>query len=272
MNLFKAILFFSFFFSCQSQTELKDNYQVIPHNQLLERISKGEVELTKLSYKNQSGNELSIAERKLLNTGKVYREFFQNLDGEIVEIRIRPIQDDLIFKEIQIREFLSYPFSQIELIEVNCSERDSLLISSFEQDQEVRRGDLDSIIVVDTKNQINVISLIEQCGWPSDPKLIEAIWFVIQHADTGFMAYYYDTFKSLEANGQLKSRIMVKMEDRMLMNHGFPQIYGTQIVGHNVYKMIDPENVNKRRASVGLNTIEEYTRKFGFEYILEHQN
>ena len=59
---------------------------------------------------------------------------------------------------------------------------------------------------------------------------------------------------------------MAKMKDRMLMNNGYPQIYGTQIVGKNVYKLRDPKNINQLRAEVGLGTIEENTRKFGFEF------
>ena len=80
------------------------------------------------------------------------------------------------------------------------------------------------------------------------------------------MAYYYDEFKELESKGLLSSSNMAMMEDRMLMNNGFPQIYGSQIIHNSVYEMIDPINVNKRRASVGLNTIEENVRRFGFEF------
>jgi hypothetical protein len=62
---------------------------------------------------------------------------------------------------------------------------------------------------------------------------------------------------------------MALMEDRMLMNNGFPQIHGSQIIHNSVYEIVDPVNVNKRRASVGLGTIEGNTRRRGFEFNLE---
>jgi hypothetical protein len=51
------------------------------------------------------------------------------------------------------------------------------------------------------------------------------------------------------------------LKDRVLMFNGKPQIYGTQFQGigkdMKVYAIQDPEHVNERRASVGLDTFEE---------------
>jgi hypothetical protein len=63
------------------------------------------------------------------------------------------------------------------------------------------------------------------------------------------------------------------MEDRMLMDKGEKQKYGSQVRKSNgsdkwsLHPPIqDPENVNKRRAEVGLEPIEEYLKHFGIEY------
>jgi hypothetical protein len=54
------------------------------------------------------------------------------------------------------------------------------------------------------------------------------------------------------------------------MLNGRPQIYGSQmqiIDGKRVlYKIIDEKNVNKRRAEVGLGSLEEYLKLANVEY------
>lgn len=82
------------------------------------------------------------------------------------------------------------------------------------------------------------------------------------------MAYSYLKFKALVAKGLLKPSTMALMDDRMLMNNGYPQIYGSPIVENNIYKLRDPRKVNEWRAEVGLGTIEENTKRFGFDFIL----
>ncbi len=53
------------------------------------------------------------------------------------------------------------------------------------------------------------------------------------------------------------------LTDRVNLNQGKPQIYGTQLkinekgTSYEPKKVIDPQNLNKRRAEIGLGTIEE---------------
>lgn len=265
------ILFVSTFLTigCQNQATKSNELIKVPHKELLNRIMAGEVVLVKLPYKDDQGKDLSIEQKKLLNQGKMLREFYENNSGEIVQIRIKKPTQEELFKEIQVREFLSSPFSSVKLIDIDCSKSDSLINDSFYKDQSVRNGHKINMSEIDAQNQTVVISLLTKCEWPTDSNILEGVWYVIQHADTGLMAYYYDKLKQSEAEGLLPSSLMAKMEDRMLMNHGFPQIYGTQVVQKSVYKMIDPANVNQRRSNVGLGTIEENTLKFGFEFKLE---
>ncbi|MFT4537106.1 MAG: hypothetical protein ACI9P5_004487 [Saprospiraceae bacterium] len=62
-------------------------------------------------------------------------------------------------------------------------------MEAFRRDQAVRNNKEVDFIEIDKENQQTVISLLENCGWPTNKKPIEGIWFVIQHAGSGFMAY-----------------------------------------------------------------------------------
>lgn len=80
------------------------------------------------------------------------------------------------------------------------------------------------------------------------------------------MAYYYLDFLEMVEEKLLEESKMATMQDRMLMNNGYPQIYGTQVVGKSLYKLRNPKKVNQLRAEVGLGSIEENTKRFGFEF------
>ena len=49
----------------------------------------------------------------------------------------------------------------------------------------------------DASNQQIVNSILKECSWPNDPELINSIWFVIQHSESEFMAFYYLDFLKL---------------------------------------------------------------------------
>lgn len=129
---------------------------------------------------------------------------------------------------------------------------------------------------IDRENQQTVVSIIEKCGFPTIKehgyKSVEAVFLVIQHAGKNLREKYFPLIKKSADQGELQWSTVALMEDRMLMDRGEKQKYGSQVRKDNgneewsLYPIQDPENVNKRRAEVGLGPIEEYLRHFGIEY------
>jgi len=56
------------------------------------------------------------------------------------------------------------------------------------------------------------------------------------------------------------------MKDRILMDEGKPQLYGSQIKNGKLYTLDSPKTVNERRKEMGLQPIEDYLKSFGVEY------
>jgi len=264
-----TIIVIGILLSCDSQTRSSIALTKVDHNELLSRIVKGDVNLVEIAYRNKEGKALTAKDRTLLNSGKSKREFYENKDGKIVEIRISDAKQQDWIAEIQVSESLSMPFVGISDPKMDCTLMDSIIAICHQRDQEVRINSEPNIYQIDQLNQQTLLPYLHHCQWPEDKELITGIWFVIQHSDSGIMSFYYNKFKEFEKEGHLESRVMALMEDRMLMNHGYPQIYGSQVIHKSVYKMIDPINVNRRREAVGLETIEENTRRFGFEFNLQ---
>ncbi|MBL0191035.1 MAG: hypothetical protein IPQ18_06780 [Saprospiraceae bacterium] len=56
------------------------------------------------------------------------------------------------------------------------------------------------------------------------------------------------------------------MKDRILMDEGKPQLYGSQIQNGKLYELEAPSGVNERRKSMDMEPLEDYLNKFGIEY------
>lgn len=76
-------------------------------------------------------------------------------------------------------------------------------------------------------------------------------------------------------NGNANPGNLAYLEDRVALREGRKQIYGSQAAKNKktnkmyISPMIDPDNVDKRRAEVGLGTIAEYATKLNIVWNLE---
>jgi len=76
-------------------------------------------------------------------------------------------------------------------------------------------------------------------------------------------------------NGNARGSSLALLEDRILLGQGKKQIYGSQI-GNNpvtqtyyVRPLEDPDNVDKRRAEVGLGPLAEYVNYWQIKWDVE---
>ena len=128
----------------------------------------------------------------------------------------------------------------------------------------------------DSVNEIAVIDIIEKRGWPGSSsvgdKANRTVWLVIQHAAVELQEKYLPLLKASVAEGESSGSNLALLEDRILMYRNKPQIYGSQVRGNSetgeleVYKIADPENVDLRRAEVGLGSLKSYLARFGIEW------
>jgi hypothetical protein len=101
---------------------------------------------------------------------------------------------------------------------------------------------------------------------------------VIQHASLQRQEKYLPLFQKAADNSEIKPSLVAKMIDRIRVNKGEKQVYGTQAVpirdpktGYftNNYELApieDEPNVDKRRLKVGLPPIKEGAKELGVDY------
>lgn len=126
---------------------------------------------------------------------------------------------------------------------------------------------------VDAVNTARIKVIIKQYGWPG-PRLIgqdgaDAFFLLAQHGDPAFQKKVLPLVQNAYKRGILRGQNYALFTDRVLVQSGKPQIYGTSAKPFDkwngkepVFEPIEDEaNVDKRRAEVGLMPLSDY-RKF----------
>ena len=135
-------------------------------------------------------------------------------------------------------------------------------------DSVLTRSLLQQMQIIDKKNLEEIKIIIEEFGWPNKDLVGDeciSIWLVIQHSDVETQKWALPYLKEGAKNRDIDASAIAMLEDRILVNSGRNQIYGTQFYreelnGQNTlrfYPIEDMQNLNKRRAEVGLDTFEE---------------
>lgn len=123
---------------------------------------------------------------------------------------------------------------------------------------------------IDHRNMKRLEEIIQEHGWPGKSlvgeKAAVAAFLILQHAEPEMREKYFPLLKEAAAKGEARPQDAAMMEDRILLHQGKKQIYGTQISNKEPYPIEDEENVDARRASVGLGPMAEYLRYFGLTY------
>ena len=129
----------------------------------------------------------------------------------------------------------------------------------------------------DSINLVKVEILLNKYGWLGADVLGEqgnkTLFYVIQHSDLETRLKYLPMMRDAVKKGNAKGKHFVLLEDRVAMEQGNRQIYGSQIVIDGdrfyVHPIIEPEKVNERRSLVGLPPIEDYVKNFGITWNVE---
>lgn len=129
----------------------------------------------------------------------------------------------------------------------------------------------------DSENIQIVTSILDKFGWLSESKTSKtantALFLVVQHANLNIQSKYLKILKQAVEEGSAKPYQYAYLLDRVNMRKGKFQIYGTQMsVSTNgksyLWPIKNEPEVNQRRKSINLSSLEEVTRESGFVYHL----
>lgn len=129
---------------------------------------------------------------------------------------------------------------------------------------------------IDTKLIQQLEAIIARHGWPTISLVGKEAnlnaFLILQHADLSYQKKYFPLLKAAAAKNEARKSDVAMLEDRILMREGKKQIYGSQLRMNEqtqrleLYPIEDEENVDIRRASVGLQPLKDYLKHFKLEY------
>lgn len=129
----------------------------------------------------------------------------------------------------------------------------------------------------DSINTLKVTAILDKYGWLGKDVIGErgngTLFLVIQHARLAVQDKYLPMMRDAVKNGRANGSDIALLEDRVGIRHGGKQVYGSQVISDSIgalpAPMIDPDQVDARRASVGLEPMSVYMGRFGAKWDLE---
>jgi len=125
------------------------------------------------------------------------------------------------------------------------------------------------------ENEKRLLELLDKYGWPSTSEVTEyaaaGAALIINHTTYELRSKYFPMLEESFKKGEAQPLRYAKMRDRILIEEGKKQLYGTQIKFENLlrepYPIKDPEYVDKRRAEIGLGPLSLYLKaKFDIDW------
>lgn len=174
-----------------------------------------------------------------------YKEHYENLVGSTLyeEILFNPETMDTVILLSDKKEINRNSIIQRELIlvekrkvrskSIDCN-RVGVILDSLHQSDQSNRSRLTYSPLKDFHNLEVVISLINNCNlldsvYVENPALnFHSIWLVLQHNGRGYQERYLPFLQNLAKFGKIRMSSIAMMKDRILLDKGELQLYGTQ--------------------------------------------
>lgn len=131
----------------------------------------------------------------------------------------------------------------------------------------------------DSINLFQVKQILDQYGWLGADVVSDqgnsTLFLVIQHSDLATQEKYLPMMREAVKNGKAAGSSLALLEDRVALGQGKRQIYGSQISRdpetqeYYISPLEDPDNVDKRRAEVGLGPLSEYVIHWQIKWDIE---
>ncbi|HCS20256.1 MAG TPA: hypothetical protein DIW47_06790 [Bacteroidetes bacterium] len=153
------------------------------------------------------------------------------------------------------------------------------VIQTYGRESEEMKVLTQKTIEADSINQIKVSEILDSRGWLGPdiigPNGSDAFFLVIQHADLKMQEQYLPMMREAVKKGHARASSLAMLEDRVALAQGKKQIYGSQIGRdpetdeYYVMPLEDPDNVDQRRAEVGLQPLAKYVALWNLTWDVE---
>lgn len=211
-----------------------------------------------------SRNKIVSAKDRMGISLEYYQSEFRSKSSDTLFRRIiekRPTIDERML-QVLFQNIDDVPSQELykNSIDINCSELKPLFDSLYFRDQDTRlhpdNYSRDQRRSIDKENVEIVEEIIDKCGF--EEEYSREIWLLIHHAPFIIQLKYYQDLNELYKNRIITAQEIGLLRDRMLLQSGFHQEYGSQVNEKVNYNIYDIDIVDSLRKQMGMVPLEEY--------------
>lgn len=250
--------------SCDSQ----QSFTELTYDQMIDAMSAQKIKMgTDVEYLDLDGAVLTKEQVKERSNDLPYALWLVNADSVLVKVQLRDVETARMANK-------TAPLLKNGPADIDCNDLSRLLERIYNRDQDNRRDNLMDQSI-DEQNLEVVEQILEKCGMPTPDNAgyegPNTVWLVIQHAGADKRKRYFSDLLAASKKGHIDRQSIALMQDRMLMDDGQPQLYGSQVSmtddgAYELYDLRDPETVDSRRAIMGMPPLKEYLMHFDLEF------
>lgn len=259
------LLFLLQLFACQ-KTDFGP-LQKLSVEQLVKQHRDSVFSLSETIFQSENGHAVSEEELVALKEGVLAIDYYADSLGVIREGIVRKANFEDYIARILIANIDFDATKDVPVLSFNCDSLQYQMDDVYRFQQEDWSGYEESNpLDFFAFEQAKIVSIVNQCGFPDlellGKKGLNTFWLMIQHSKVPLMAHYYLEIKRLVKAGDLHEQTLALTTDRLLMNNGYLQVYGSQLLNGELYPIENAETVDQRRDSLGLGTLAEYLEYF----------
>ena len=209
------------------------------------------------------------------------------LDNDLNQLRADPRWPHLValvsanrFKaQAKLNRPLAHLLDSIFIEDQRYRQQGPMVEKQYGRNSEEWKAMLQEMDRSDSVNIILVRNILDKHGWLGPDSVGETgnvtFFAVIQHADLATQQRYLPMMRAAVAKGDADGGDLAYVEDRMSLDEGKRQVYGSQIgfdKGTGEYYLLpleDPDHVDERREKVGLSPIADYVAHWDMKWDLE---
>lgn len=258
-----------------------------PSAEVSYKIASTSALLWTTQMKDTSFYFLNIALEKDSTLTALYNPEFLSL---IADPRWKNIEESQIKKfEAKMGQIKNVPFAK-ELFRMIIKDQGFMYAGNIERKKYMENGGYFStpaifpILAMEEENrrenERKLLELLDDYGWPTASSVTEfaaaGAALIINHTSYEIRAQYFPLLEEAFKKGEAQPLRYAKMRDRLLVEEGKEQLYGTQWKFDNSkkipYPIEKPEEVDKRRAEIGLGPLSIYLKeRFDIDWFVEQR-
>lgn len=255
------------FTACKNEQESQQVLRGITYDQMHQAVLENKINVpANIPYYGIDGSLVTDNFGNANLTNPIATTWFVDSENSIVKVQILSSEDSM-------EQLRSKPLID-DLKTMDCGNLKSIL-GRFNHRMNMLNGDENLNKLLEQQNTEALEFLLKKCGFPNLQNAgedgMQTVWSLLQNVPVETRSVYFPRVIEASKNGDLERQDVALMQDKMLMDYGKPQLYGSQVLrddsgNFTLYNLDKPAQVDARREIMGMTPLKEYLNHFNIEF------